>query len=119
MAANTTAKTATPRKRAARKVVAPDVYVAPTGIADGFVSNGQGPTLEKLTPRKRASRSKAVRGVTLDRNTPKRSTARHMDYSGFVRALWNMGDAAETATGGNAYYARKRDELISTFVQYL
>ncbi len=72
------------------------------------------------TPRKRATRKPAApKGVTLARNTPKRSTAGNTDYSGFVRALWNMGDAADSATGGNAYYARKRDELLNTFVQYL
>jgi len=69
MAANTTANTAkvaAPRKRAARKAVSapqtvaetapvtlvdPDVYVAPTGLTDGFVSNGKGPALDRLTPR--------------------------------------------------------------------
>lgn len=31
--------------------VNPDVYVAPTGLTDGFTSNGQGPALDRLTPR--------------------------------------------------------------------
>lgn len=57
---------ATPRKRTAKKTVSapqtaeqkstvsqvdPDVYVAPTGLTDGFKSNGRGPGLERLTPR--------------------------------------------------------------------
>jgi hypothetical protein len=71
------------------------------------------------TPRKRVSRSKAPKGVSLTRTTPKRFSGVNTDYSGFVRALWNMGDAAETATGGRAFYARKRDELLDTFVSHL
>lgn len=82
--------------------------------------------------RKRAARKPAApKGVSLARTSPKLSSARTTDYSGFVRALWNMGDAAETATtvdtNGNTvpnnrardYYAGKRDELLATFVQYL
>lgn len=69
--ANTAAKTArAPRKAAARKAVSgsqtagkapvvtpvdPDVYVAPTGRTDGFVSNGTGPALDRLTDRGRAN----------------------------------------------------------------
>ena len=58
-------------------------------------------------------------GVSLTRATPKRFSGVTTDYSAFVRALWNMGDAAETATGGQAFYARKRDELLETFVSHL
>lgn len=70
MAANTTAtvrKTATPRKRAAKAVSAPQTTVStvevddpqntagwtftrPVGAAE-FVSTGKGPALDKLTPR--------------------------------------------------------------------
>jgi hypothetical protein len=83
------------------------------------------------TPRKRASRSKAPQGVSLTRSTPKLSTAHTADYSGFCRALLNMGEAADSATtvdkDGNTvpsvparrYYAGKRDELLNTFVQSL
>lgn len=84
------------------------------------------------TPRKRAVRKPAApKGVTLSRTAPKRSTGGNTDYTPFVRALWNMADAAETATtvdtNGNTvpnnrareYYAGKRDELLNTFVQYL
>lgn len=77
MAANTTAKTATPRKRAPRKPAAP-------------------------------------KGVSLTRNTPKLRTGLTTDYTPFVRALWNMGDAADSATGGRAWYAARRDELLAT-----
>jgi len=60
-------KTAAPRKRAAKKAVStpqtaeqtptvsvadPDVYVPPTGLAEGFQSDGSGPLLDdRLTPR--------------------------------------------------------------------
>jgi len=84
------------------------------------------------TPRKRAVRKPAaVKGVSLARVTPKLSSARTTDYSGFCRALLNMGDAAETATtvdkDGNTvpsqsarrYYGARRDALLNTFVQYL
>jgi hypothetical protein len=36
-----------------------------------------------------------------------------------MRALWNMGDAAETATGGNAYYARRRDAILSRLIRFV
>lgn len=84
------------------------------------------------TPRKRAPRrSAAPKGVSLARVTPKLSSARTTDYSGFCRALLNMGHAADSATtvdkDGNTvpsvsarrYYSGKRDELLNTFVQYL
>jgi hypothetical protein len=36
-----------------------------------------------------------------------------------ARALWNMGDAAETATGGNAYYERRRDAILSRLIRFV
>lgn len=60
-----TATVATPRKRAAKKAVSgpqtvaetvtvsqidPDVYMPPTGLAEGFQGNGNVP-LDRLTPR--------------------------------------------------------------------
>lgn len=84
------------------------------------------------TPRKRAVRKPtASKGVSLARTTPKLSSARTTDYSGFCRALLNMAYAAEDATtvdkDGNTvpsvsarrYYSGKRDELLNTFVQSL
>lgn len=84
------------------------------------------------TPRKRAPRKPAApKGVSLTRSTRKLSSARTTDYSGFCRALLNMGDAADSATtvdkDGNTipspsarrYYSGKRDELLNTFIQYL
>lgn len=88
-------------------------------------------TAKTATPRKRVSRSKAPQGVSLTRVAPKLSSARTTDYSGFVRALWNMGDAADSATtvdkDGNTvpsqsarrYYSARRDELLNNFVQSL
>ena len=88
-------------------------------------------TSTTTAPRKRVSRSKAPVGVSLDRVTPKLSSGLTTDYSGFVRALWNMGDAADSATTldkeGNTvpsesarrYYGARRDALLNTFVQYL
>jgi hypothetical protein len=73
------------------------------------------PVARKRAPRKPA----APKGVSLTRVTPKRSSGVKTDYSGFVRALWNMGDAAETATGGNAWYAARRDALLDTFISHL
>lgn len=72
------------------------------------------------TARKRATRKPAARkGVSLARTTPKLSSGVNTDYQPFVRALWNMGDAAETATGGNAFYAARRDALLDTFISHL
>lgn len=40
------------RSKAAPAVtVDPDVYVAPTGLSDGFQSTGQGPKLDRLSAR--------------------------------------------------------------------
>jgi hypothetical protein len=36
-----------------------------------------------------------------------------------IRALWNMSDAAETATGGKAYYERRRNEILSRVVSFI
>jgi hypothetical protein len=85
-------------------------------------------TAKTATPRKRATRKPAApKGVNLARTTPKTSTALTTNYAPFARALWNLGEAAETATtldkstgeeipseSARRYYARKRDELLAT-----
>lgn len=79
MATVTTAKR-TARKTAAKPVSAtqtapetatvsqvdPDVYVAPTGLTDGFVSTGNGPALDRLTPRALEN----LKDMAKDGNTP-------------------------------------------------
>ena len=41
------------------------------------------------------------------------------DWHKVTRALWNMGDAAETATGGNAYYERRRDAILARLIRFV
>jgi hypothetical protein len=36
-----------------------------------------------------------------------------------IRALWNMSDAAETATGGKAYYEKRRDAILANVVSFI
>lgn len=50
-AAKAVSATQTTPETATVSQVDPDVYVAPTGLTDGFTSNGQGPALDRLTPR--------------------------------------------------------------------
>lgn len=50
-AAKAVSTTQTAEQTASVAPVDPDVYVAPTGLSDGFVSTGNGPALDRLTPR--------------------------------------------------------------------
>lgn len=59
---------------------------------------------------------KSAGTVSLARQTPDEPSG---GWHKVCRALWNMGEAAETATGGNAYYARRRDAIVSRLESFL
>lgn len=62
---------------------------------------------------------KRPRGWTSAETVSLARTERHTDWHKVTRALWNMGDAAATATGGNAYYERRRDAILSRLIRFI
>lgn len=97
----TTAKTATAKRPAVRKTAE---------TAESDPQNVAGWTFK--APRKPRG-WKSAETVSLAR------TERHTDWHKVTRALWNMGDAAETATGGNAYYERRRDAILARLIRFV
>jgi len=98
----TTAKTATVKRT--RKVAE---------SAESDPQNGAGWT---FTAPKRPRGWKSAETVSLARTeTFEPSDGWHRT----MRALWNMGDAAETATGGNAYYEKRRDAILSRLIRFV
>lgn len=96
------------------KTVAPKSRVRKT--AETAESDPQNVSGWTFTAPKRPRGWKSAGTVSLDRTeTFEPSDGWHRT----MRALWNMGDAAETATGGNAYYARRRDAILSRLVRFV